>query len=251
MLERLRMQEVSQIIFSLPEGVRPPADGRIYEEGEPIMIIDKPELSQLTFMTRARKVADGKGLVGTGTVNTGIDFLINEGSVLFAVWSYLFGDVKKDETAECKGTEILTATDSEIVLAHVPKEIFIYRETTGNKLLIGDFIIEDKTITITDEVEDGEKFRVVYSYDIEANLVTDVRQIQNNILADVHIYIDALDMETQEKHVVYILIERAQLEMDMVLSVNDSTSASFTPIRVVGMPFGDSLNKHIAKIVVV
>ena len=50
MLERLRIQEVSEIILSVPEGVV--IAGTDLSVGEPVMIIEKPALSQLTFNTR-------------------------------------------------------------------------------------------------------------------------------------------------------------------------------------------------------
>ena len=62
MLEQLRMQEVSQIILSKPEGavirqnrVNPQEKGIEYgdfEVGEPVMIINKPQLSTLDFKSK-------------------------------------------------------------------------------------------------------------------------------------------------------------------------------------------------------
>ena len=43
MLERLRMQEVSQIIFSVPEGAI--IAGTDLQVNEPVMIIEKPAMS--------------------------------------------------------------------------------------------------------------------------------------------------------------------------------------------------------------
>ena len=49
MLEQLCMQEVSQIILSKPDGAVIP--GKNYGVGEPIMIINNPALSSLSFFS--------------------------------------------------------------------------------------------------------------------------------------------------------------------------------------------------------
>ena len=49
MLEQLCMQEVSQIILSKPDGAVIP--GKNYGVGEPIMIINNPALSSLSFLS--------------------------------------------------------------------------------------------------------------------------------------------------------------------------------------------------------
>ena len=95
MLEQLRMQEVSQIILSKPEGavirqnrVNPQEKGIEYgdfEVGEPIMIINNPALSNLSFVSKPVTAQDAQGHIGTAGITNHIDFIINEGSVLYAL----------------------------------------------------------------------------------------------------------------------------------------------------------------------
>ena len=65
------------------------------------------------------------------------------------------------------------------------------------------------------------------------------------------IYIDAVDLKNDDKHTVYIHCDKVQVDTDMVLSINDSSKASFTPIRVKSIAEGGELNKDIATIVVI
>ena len=65
------------------------------------------------------------------------------------------------------------------------------------------------------------------------------------------IYIDAVDLKNDDKHMVYIHCDKVQVDTDMVLSINDSSKASFTPIRVKSIAEGGDLNKNIATIVVI
>lgn len=83
MLETLRMQEVSQVILSLPEGAV--IKGKKCLAGEPIMIINNPSLSNLTFTAKPVTANDGRGHIGTAGITNSLDFIINEGSILYAL----------------------------------------------------------------------------------------------------------------------------------------------------------------------
>mgnify|MGYP003484152370 CR=1 FL=1 len=61
MLERLRMQEVSEIVLTVPEGAI--IAGTNLTVGEPIMIIKDPSLSVLEFKTTAQTNTDAKGFL--------------------------------------------------------------------------------------------------------------------------------------------------------------------------------------------
>ena len=83
MLETLRMQEVSQIVLSMPEGAIIPGKDSLV--GEPIMIINNPSLSNLTFTSKAVTAHDAQGHIGTAGITNQLDFIINEGSILYAL----------------------------------------------------------------------------------------------------------------------------------------------------------------------
>lgn len=82
MLERLRMQEVSQIILSVPKGAV--IAGTNLKYGEPVMIIDKPATSQLTFVTNG-KLTEDQGFISKSTQTKQINFIINDGAILYSV----------------------------------------------------------------------------------------------------------------------------------------------------------------------
>ena len=105
MLERLRMQEVSQIIFSVPEGAV--IAGTDLKFGEPVMIIDKPAMSKLTFISREKKAEDGRGFISASGQTQAIDFTINEGTILYSLWSYLHGLSEENTISRLRGTEWL------------------------------------------------------------------------------------------------------------------------------------------------
>lgn len=65
------------------------------------------------------------------------------------------------------------------------------------------------------------------------------------------IYIDAVDLKNDDKHVVYIHCDKVQVDTNMVLSINDSSKASFTPIHIKSVATGEDLNKDIATVVVI
>ena len=82
MLERLRMQEVSQIVLSVPEGVIIP--GKNYITGEPIMIINNPALSNLAFLTRSISADDAQGHIGESGITKNMEFTILDKEVLLS-----------------------------------------------------------------------------------------------------------------------------------------------------------------------
>ena len=65
------------------------------------------------------------------------------------------------------------------------------------------------------------------------------------------IYIDAVDLKNDDKHTVYIHCDKVQVDTDMVLSINDVSKASFTPIRIKSIPGGSDFNKDVATMVVI
>lgn len=118
MLEQLRMQEVSQIILSKPEGAvirqnrtNPQEKGIEYgdfEVGEPVMIINNPALSNLSFVSRPTVAQDAQGHIGTAGITNHIDFVINEGSILYALWGYIYGlNEEKPGLTKIRGNEYL------------------------------------------------------------------------------------------------------------------------------------------------
>ena len=89
MLERLRMQEVSEIVLTVPEGAV--IAGTNLTVGEPIMIIKDPNLSILEFKSTQQENTDAKGFLSASGLTSKLDFTINEGSILYSVWSYIHG----------------------------------------------------------------------------------------------------------------------------------------------------------------
>ena len=133
MLEQLRMQEVSQIILSKPEGavirqnrINPQEKGVEYgdfEVGEPVMIINNPSLSNLSFVSKPVVANDAQGHIGTAGITKQIDFVVNEGSILYALWSYIYGlndenpgltKIRGNEYLETKSSKLNTMTIAEL-----------------------------------------------------------------------------------------------------------------------------------------
>jgi hypothetical protein len=111
MLETLRMQEVSQVVLSMPEGAIIP--GKDSFVGEPIMIINNPSLSNLTFTSRPVAATDGQGHIGTAGITNQLDFVINEGSILYALWNYIYGIAEEDtHKTIIKGNEYLSVDNN-------------------------------------------------------------------------------------------------------------------------------------------
>lgn len=277
MLEQLRMQEVSQIILSKPEGaiikqnrVNPQEAGVEYgdfEVGEPVMIINNPSLSNLSFLSRPVVAQDAQGHIGTAGITNNIDFTINEGSILYALWAYIYG-LNEEEAGMVKirGNEYLQIDkDGYAKLSAKPEmdpgndKIYLYKvEDNKNILLSNDeyeFCVSDTEprqwyIHILDAQEE-EKYFITYNYMIESTTVTKVKQVHNNIFCAMDVYIDAVDLKNDDKHTVYIHCDKVQVDTNLVLSVNDSSKASFTPIRIKSVPTGEELNKDIATVVVI
>ncbi len=277
MLEQLRMQEVSQIILSKPEGAvirqnrtNPQEKGVEYgdfEIGEPVMIINNPSLSNLSFLSRPVVAQDAQGHIGTAGITNNIDFVINEGSILYALWAYIYGF--NDEEAgsiKIRGNEYLQ-TDNEgyVKLSAKPEmdpgndRIYLYKVEDNKNILLSneeyEFCVSDTEprqwyVHIFDASEE-DKYFITYNYFIEATTVTKVKQVHNNVFCAMDVYIDAVDLKNDDKHTVYIHCDKVQVDTDMVLSVNDSSKASFTPIRIKSVPTGEELNKDIATVVVI
>lgn len=277
MLEQLRMQEVSQIILSKPEGAvirqnrtNPQEKGVEYgdfEIGEPVMIINNPSLSNLSFLSKPVVAQDAQGHIGTAGITNNIDFVINEGSVLYALWAYIYGiNDEKAGSIKIRGNEYLQ-TDKEgyVKLSAKPEmdpgndRIYLYKVEDNKNILLSneeyEFCVSDTEprqwyIHIFDASEE-DKYFITYNYFIEATTVTKVKQVHNNVFCAMDVYIDAVDLKNDDKHTVYIHCDKVQVDTDMILSVNDSSKASFTPIRIKSIPTGEELNKDIATIVVI
>ena len=86
MLERLRLQEVSEVILSVPAGVV--ITGTDFRANEPVLIIEKPALSTLNFRAKTKVAENGRGFLSASGQTNNLDFTINEGSVIYALWSY-------------------------------------------------------------------------------------------------------------------------------------------------------------------
>lgn len=277
MLEQLRMQEVSQIILSKPEGAvirqnrtNPQEKGVEYgdfEIGEPVMIINNPSLSNLSFLSKPVVAQDAQGHIGTAGITNNIDFVINEGSVLYALWAYIYGlNDEKAGSIKIRGNEYLQ-TDKEgyVKLSAKPEmdpgndRIYLYKVEDNKNILLSneeyEFCVSDTEprqwyVHIFDASEE-DKYFITYNYFIEATTVTKVKQVHNNVFCAMDVYIDAVDLKNDDKHTVYIHCDKVQVDTDMILSVNDSSKASFTPIRIKSVPTGEELNKDIATIVVI
>lgn len=263
MIEQLRLQEVSQIILSMPEGAI--IKGKDFKQGEPVMIINNPALSNLSFVSKPVVANDAQGHIGTAGITNNIDFVINEGSVLYALWSYIYGfNDDNPGQVKIKGNEYLTAASNGYMKLSAKPEskpgvdnIYLYKvEDNENTLLPND----DYEICVTEDedyyvhcpkAKEGDSYFITYNYKIEAKSISNIKQIHNNIFCSMDIYIDAVDLKNDDKHMVYIHCNKVQVDTDLILSINDSSKASFTPIRIKSVPEGEELNKDIAKIVVI
>lgn len=261
MLEQLRMQEVTQVILTVPEGAVIP--GRNYGVGEPVMIIKNPALSNLAFLTKGVSADDANGHIGTSKITKNIDFTINDGSVLFGLWSYLhgFNDTDTDD-CELRGIEYLSLDEDGLLpLSAAPKALYLYETYENENILIPG----NKYEVVYDEDDKGNKkyyisyndadktkeYLAIYNYTVKPLSVSNIKQIHNNVFCAMDIYIDAVDLKNDEKHTVYIHCDKVQVDTDLVLSVNDSRKASFTPIQISSIPEGNELNKDIATVVVI
>lgn len=259
MLERLRMQEVSQIILSVPEGAV--IAGTNLKYGEPVMIIEKPNTSTLKFNSHYQSADDAQGFIGKSGITSTIDFIINDGAVLYSVWSYIHGLVKEDATAVLKGTEWLTPSGEFLQLSSktAPLHLVLYIKEDRKLELLKykedyEIVIGSKDdkyyIRLFNPQKDKDYF-VCYDYKIDEVLQTKVKQIHNNIFCMLDIYFDAVDMDTDDKYTVCVHCDKVQVFTDLAIGINDSSKASFTPITIKSIAQGQELNKDIATITVV
>ena len=277
MLEQLRMQEVSQIILSKPEGavirqnrINPQQKGVEYgdfEVGEPVMIINNPSLSNLSFVSRPVVANDAQGHIGTAGITNHIDFVVNEGSVLYALWGYIYGlNEEEPGLTKIRGNEYLQIDEQGYAKLSAKPEMspgndkfYVYKvDDNANVLLSND----EYEICVSDTEprqwylhilagNEGEQYFVTYNYLIEATTITKVKQVHNNVFCAMDIYIDAVDLKNDDTHTVYIHCDKLQVDTDLMLSVNNSGKASFTPIHIKSVATGEELNKDIATVVVI
>lgn len=265
MIEQLRMQEVSQIILSMPEGAI--IKNKHFEVGEPVMIINNPALSNLSFVSKPVSANDAQGHIGTAGITNSIDFIVNEGSILYALWSYIYGF--NDEVpgpTKIRGNEYLVSDKDGYMKLSVKPElkpgidsVYLYKVEDNINTLISN---EEYEFCVTDGEEkdyyihcftasEGDNYFITYNYLVDATTVSKIKQVHNNIFCAMDIYINAVDLKNDDKHTVYVHCDKVQVDTDMILSVNDSSKASFTPIRIKSVPGGEELNKDIATIVVI
>lgn len=277
MLEQLRMQEVSQIILSKPEGavirqnrINPQQKGVEYgdfEVGEPVMIINNPSLSNLSFVSRPVVANDAQGHIGTAGITNHIDFVVNEGSVLYALWGYIYGlNDEEPGLTKIRGNEYLQIDDQGYAKLSAKPEMspgndkfYVYKVDDNSNVLLSN---DEYEICVSDTEprqwylhilagKEGEQYFVTYNYLIEATTITKVKQVHNNVFCAMDIYIDAVDLKNDDKHTVYIHCDKVQVDTDLMLSVNNSGKASFTPIHIKSVATGEELNKDIATVVVI
>lgn len=261
MLEQLTMQEVSQIILSVPEGAQIPGK-RTYYVGEPIMIIKNPGLSNLSFMSKPVKAQDGRGFIGQAGITNEVKFTINEGSILYGLWSYIYGEEQNTSAQLLQGVEYVTPEiDGKIYLSTLPKTIFFYKIEDNEAIVIDP---EDYEVQYDDAagryyinytyLEETANYMVSYTYQVVPDYITKMKQVHNNVFAAMDIYIDAVDKKNDDKYIVYIHCDKVQVDTDLIISVNNSQKASFTPIYINSVPEKDedgSVNKDIATVMVI
>ena len=97
----------------------------------------------------------------------------------------------------------------------------------------------------------GKNYFACYTYEIENVSQTKVKQIHNNVFCTIDIYIDAVDMDTDDKHTVCIHCDKVQVFTDLSLGINNSAKASFTPITIKSIAQGPEFNKDVATITVI
>lgn len=260
MLEQLTMQEVSQIILSVPEGVEIPGK-RTYYTGEPIMIINNPGLSNLSFISRPVKTEDGRGFIGQAGLTNEVKFTINEGSILYGLWSYIYGEEQNTSAQVLQGVEYITPENGKLYLGTLPKTLFLYEIEDNKTITINpdDYEVqyEDETNRYYidyQDVKETSNYMASYTYQAVPDYITKMKQIHNNIFAAMDIYIDAVDKKNDDKYIVYIHCDKVQVDTDLIISVNNSQKASFTPIYINSVPVQDevgSVNKDVATVMVI
>lgn len=255
MIERMRLQEVDQVILSVAEGAN--ISGTDLKTGEPVIIIEKPNLSALDFKTLTTLTEDDRGFIGSSGMTKNIDFVLNDGAVLYSVWSYIHGTSKTNTTAKLRGTEWLEPQDNILTLSSttLPTNFILYisEDDKLRKLRNGfDYILyTDEDKYCVQLLISGDKFFAVYNYSLEDTQVTTVKQIHNNVFCALDIYYDAVDITTEDHHKVCLHCDKVQVFSDLSIGINDSTKASFTPIHIKSIPCNGQLNKNIATITVI
>ncbi len=259
MLEQLRAQEVSQIILSMPKGVVMP--GKNYKVGEPVLIINDPALSELTFLSSPVTANDGQGYIGASGITNNIEFIINESSVLYALWSYIYGTGITDiERALFKRVEsVEESSDGIYILSSKPENtLFVYSVINGVSVPVSPeeyevvYIEEGDQYGIRFFAENSSEGVVIsYDYYVEPMSQTDLKQIHNNIFCAMDVYIDAVDLRNDEKRTMCIHCDKVQISTNLVIQVNSSLTTSFTPIIISSIPEGDGIDKVVATITVV
>ena len=261
MLERLRMQEVSEIVLTVPEGAV--IAGTNLTVGEPIMIIKDPNLSILEFKSTQQENTDAKGFLSASGLTSKLDFTINEGSILYSVWSYIHGINNVQGTSTLRGTEWISSeqidgTDFDLSTKSEPRNVTLYESIDGNlvKKQRGqdyEIYINGDHFTVRLSQPSTNKFFIVYSYTLENVNTTQIKQVHNNIFGALDVYFKAIDIETEDEHTVCLHCDKVQIFMDLAISVNNSQKASFTPIRICSIPVdtAESVNRNIATMTVV
>ena len=59
-----------------------------------------------------------------------------------------------------------------------------------------------------------------FSFAAYTRYITNIKQIHNNIICSIDIYIDAVDLKNDDKHIVCIHCNRVQIMTNLVLSIN-------------------------------
>lgn len=268
MIERLRMQEVNQVILTMPEGGI--IQGKSFKVGEPVMIINNPALSNLSFLSKPTQTTDDQGNISTSGITNSLDFVINEGTVLYALWSYIYGtNVEHGQETIVRGNETLYSDGNGFLTLSAKPELkpynshfYLYRVNGSEHTLVPaeeyEFCVsdhmreEDKVYYVqVNNAKEDEEFFVVYEYKVQPQMISKIKQIHNNIFCGLDVYMDAVDLQTDEHHTVYIHCDKVQVDTDMVLSINDISQASFTPIRIRSIPGGSDFNKDVATMVVI
>lgn len=262
MLERLRMQEVREIILSVPQGVN--ITGTNFKTNEPVLIINKPSTSSLNFRTSAKVAENGRGFLSASGQTNSLDFIVNEGSVVYALWSYLHGTKEENTVSTLKGTEYIKPKEDVLTLSvkgleSNPRNIILYYKNIDGKLIKLAHGVDYNSYYVSDTQEyiikltqpENIEYFAVYDYDILNTAKTTIKQIHNNIICSLDIYFDAMDMDTDEERTVCLHCDRVQIFTDLKLSINDSMQSSFTPIRITSIPEGNELNKDVAIITVI
>jgi hypothetical protein len=221
-------------------------------------------LSVLEFKTTAQTNTDAKGFLSASGLTSKLDFTINEGSILYSVWSYIHGTLEQKGTSTLKGTEWISpdkimGTDFYLSAESEPKNVTLYELVDGvlKKRTRGqDYEIyadENRFLIRLSYQPSFNKFFVVYSYTMADVSVTTVKQIHNNVFGALDIYFKAVDIETEEEHTVCVHCDKVQIFMDLAISVNDSQKVSFTPIKISSIPesINKGINKDVATITVV